>query len=240
VSRIFVTGTDTGVGKTVVAAGLAFALRAAGHRVGVFKPAETGHPDPTTWPADAAMLAAAAGTDAPRESVVPYVYAQPLAPMVAARNEARPIQPTMLQARVSAASARCDVLVAEGAGGLSVQLAENYTMGDFARDAGFGLLVVARPGLGTQNHTFLTLRYAKSLALPVLGVVLNGEIPLDDPSVAENAAVIAEQSEVEVLGHIPWNQGLTTPAEAATVLREGLDLDQLMTRVMANPRMNDS
>jgi len=173
---LFVTGTDTGVGKTRVAAGLALGLRLAGVDVGVMKPLETGcdvQPNGRLRAADAELLAEYAGVMDPEDLVCPARWRLPLAPAVAARLEGRPLDEAAARAAFTALAARHAFLLVEGAGGLAVPITEEALLADLAREIGFPLLVVARPGLGTLNHTLLTLEFARARGLAVFGVALN-------------------------------------------------------------------
>jgi dethiobiotin synthetase len=168
---VFVTGTDTGVGKTVVACALARALRARGVDVGVLKPAETGvGPE---GPLDARALRAAARVDDPLEDVCPEARALPAAPSVAGEAEGRPIELGRIRAAYARLRARHEVMVVEGAGGLLVPLSGDFAMADLALELGLPLLVVARGALGTVNHTLLTLEVAAARGLRVAGVVVS-------------------------------------------------------------------
>jgi dethiobiotin synthetase len=195
---LFVTGTDTGVGKTVVAAAIVAALHARGERVAAFKPVLTGtdeSPDPD-WPPDDALLAAAAGMRA--EDVAPARFGPPVSPHLAAKLAGAPLDPAVLRSAFAARAAEADVVIAEGVGGLLVPLAPDYLVRDLACDLGLPLVVVARPGLGTINHTLLTLAAARAAGLAVSGVVLT---PWPDaPSAMEqdNRATIAQLGELEV------------------------------------------
>ncbi len=233
---LLVTGTDTGVGKTFVTAGLARLWREAGLRPGVFKPAETGH-DPARGdvPDDARRLREAAGATGPVDDVVPYVFAPPVAPLVAARAAVRPIEPERLQQGFERAAARHDFVLVEGAGGLSVPLAEFgendrlFDYADLARLLDIPLLVVARAHLGTLNHTFLTVDYARRRGVPVVGVVLNGRDPARaDASVVDNAALVEEMNDLRVFGVIDWlGAGDPSVEEMAAACRDAIDLEGL-------------
>jgi len=168
---LFVTGTDTGVGKTVVACALARALRARGADVGVQKPVETGVGP--GGPLDALALRAAAGADDPLDDVCPEARVLPAAPAVAGEAEGRPIDLGRIRSAYARLRARHEILVVEGAGGLLVPLAGPFTMADLAAELGLPLLVVARGSLGTVNHTLLTLEVAAARGLPVAGVVVS-------------------------------------------------------------------
>jgi dethiobiotin synthetase len=228
VSGLFVSGTDTGVGKTVVAAGLARLLADRGLDVGVMKPAETDVPADADWPADAGTLVRAARVDDPVDDVVPYRFADPLAPLVAARREGRPVDPAVIADRYAALAARHERMIVEGAGGITVPVAEGLDYAGLALRLGLVALVVARPALGTLNHTFLTVHYARSHGLPVLGVVLCA-CPTDGEDVAErtNPAMIREMCGVPILGRVPLAP-VGTPEEMAAAVGAGLDPDALL------------
>lgn len=223
---LFVTGTDTGVGKTVVTAGLARLLADAGVNVGVMKPAETGHEQagggaPSSWPADAGMLKEAARSDDPLEDVVPFIYREPLAPLVAARREDRPVAPDVLDAAFGRLRARHDVLLVEGAGGIEVPLTDELTMGGLASRWKLPILIVCRPNLGTLNHTALTVRAARDQGLRIAGLVICGAT--EDPDVAErtNPAMLEELTGVSLLAQVPHRPEIGSPRQAAAALADG-------------------
>jgi dethiobiotin synthetase len=159
---LFVTGTDTGVGKTWVAAALAAALRDTGASVGTCKPVLTGLDEP--GPHDDELLGGA---------VVAARFGPPVSPHLAAELAGTPIDPAALVAAARQAAEGRDAVVVEGAGGLLVPLADGYDMRDLAVALGLPLVVVARPGLGTINHTLLTLEAARAHGLRVAAVVLS-------------------------------------------------------------------
>jgi len=170
---LFVTGTDTGVGKTVVAAAVVAALRARDLPVRVLKPLITGldePPDPV-WPHDHELLARAAGCDPGEVKLLGYGPAT--SPHLAAELSGHPVRPRELERRVRSAPAEDEALVLEGVGGLLVPLAPGYDVRALASALALPLVIVARPGLGTINHTLLTLEAARAAGLRVLGVVLN-------------------------------------------------------------------
>jgi dethiobiotin synthetase len=206
---LFVTGTDTGVGKTVVAASIVATLRARGEAVRAFKPVVTGtdEPDPD-WPADHELLAATAGMD-PAE-VTPVLFGPAVSPHLAAELAGTPIDPAALLAHAHALG---EPLIAEGVGGLLVPITVGYAIRDLARDLGLPLVVVARPGLGTINHTLLTIEAARAVGLEVRCVVLS-PWP-QDPSAMERS----NRETIERLGGVPVH-GLppVTPATLPTDL----------------------
>lgn len=186
---LLVTGTDTGVGKTAVAAGLVLALRAAGRRAVGFKPVETGVAP--GGPSDAALLARASGGEEPLARPL-LSLAEPLAPAVAATRAGVELDPGEIEARVHALRDRhYDAVVIEGAGGVAVPLTWGYTALDLARHLGLTAVVVARAGLGTLNHVWLTVEALSARDIPVAAVVLNGMSAAPDLAEATNAASLA-------------------------------------------------
>lgn len=171
-SAFGVTGTDTGVGKTIVAAALAAALRRQGARVGVFKPVETGVAVGMD-PPDAALLRAAAGETQPLESVCPFTFVEPLAPMIAAERAGTRIGLDALDAAWARATGGVDATIVEGAGGLLVPVTEHTTYATLFARWRLGIIVVAANRLGVLNHSALTVQAAESAGLRVHAVVLN-------------------------------------------------------------------
>jgi dethiobiotin synthetase len=167
---VFVTGTGTEIGKTVVAATIARGLTASGRRVAVFKPAVTGLDEPGE--ADHRLLRRAADSDQADDAIAPYRYGPPASPHLAASMSGDRIEPARLLSVARNAAAGADTLVCEGVGGLMVPLTLGYLVRDLARDLALPLVVAASPGLGTINHTLLTLEAARAVGLEVSSVVL--------------------------------------------------------------------
>jgi len=200
---LFVTGTDTEVGKTTVARALLAAWRARDLRVLPLKPIETGCGEPML-PADALQLATAAGSSSETTCILRYVL--PLSPEAAARATGAAIDPQALVRRcqeLGRAAAAEHVLI-EGAGGLLVPIAPGYTMADLASDLGARVLLVARTRLGTLNHCLLSLAECRRRCLPVIGVVLNRTDATRGPEEADNPALLRAHGRVEVLGPLPY------------------------------------
>ena len=193
---VFVTGTGTDVGKTVVAASIARTLADEGKRVAVFKPAVTGLDDEVE--PDHARLRDAAGSSQSDEEVAPYRYGPPMSPHLAASLAGEEISRERLLAAARAAAHGADALVCEGVGGLLVPLAADYLVRDFAVDLGLPLVVAASPGLGTINHTLLTLEAARAAGLEVARVVLTPWPKEPSPIERSNRETIAALGEVAV------------------------------------------
>jgi dethiobiotin synthetase len=193
---VFVTGTSTEVGKTVVAAVIARSLAEEGKRVAVFKPAVTGLEEESET--DHALLRRASGTSQSDEEIAPYRYQPPASPHLAAALAGDEIDPERLRRAARKAAEGADAIVCEGVGGLLVPLSPTYLVRDLAVDLGYPLVVVADPGLGTINHTLLTIESARAAGLEVAAAVLNPwpEHPTEIES--DNRKTIAELGDVRV------------------------------------------
>lgn len=190
-----VSGTDTGVGKTVLSAAIVAALLGRGIAVNAVKPVITGldaPPDPE-WPPDHELLARAAGRTA--EETILAGYGPPVSPHLAAELEGRPIE---LEALVEGVRALAPPVVVEGVGGLLVPLSEGASVRDLACALDLPLVIAARPGLGTINHTLLTLEAARAVGLEVAGVVLTPWPEHPDQIEASNRETISRLGRVEV------------------------------------------
>jgi len=192
---VFVTGTGTEVGKTVVAAVIARSVAATGARVAVFKPAVSGL-DQRGEP-DHVLLRRASGSAQSDDEIAPYRFEPPVSPHLAAELVGEPIDPERLLTAARGAAAGADFLVCEGVGGLLVPLTLGYLVRDFASELGLPAVIAASPGLGTINHTLLTVEAARAVGLEAKLVVLT-PWP-DDASAMERS----NRDAIERLGEIP-------------------------------------
>jgi dethiobiotin synthetase len=198
---LFVTGTDTGVGKTLVTCAVLRGLRARGWDAAGMKPIETGvGPE---GPLDALALREAAGEADPLDDICPQRFAMPAAPSVAAAAEGRSVELWAVRRAFERLAARHECVIAEGAGGLLVPLTQHQCMADLARDLELPLLVVARAALGTINHTLLTLEAAVARGLSVAGVVLSHTGGLLSSADAANLDALRHALDSALLGEIP-------------------------------------
>lgn len=207
------TGTDTGVGKTFVALTLTAAWRAAGLSTGVMKPCETGcetvaGEEPRLLPSDASLLWRESGTELSLDQVCPFRFRAPLAPAEAAALEGGSFSIDRAVELLRPIRSSHDVTLVEGAGGLLVPYEEGRSTADLALAMELPLLIVARIGLGTINHTWLTVECARARGLEVLGVVFTrGHDPQTvppGPEEARNPEVVERLCRVTVLGNIPF------------------------------------
>lgn len=196
---LFVTGTDTGVGKTHLTCLLARQLRDAGVVVGAYKPAASGR-EAGHWH-DVDALAQATGHTFPLERICPQRFIAPLAPPEAARAEGRTVDGQLLKTGVDWWRDRVDVLLVEGVGGLLCPLTDSETVVDLAAALDWPVLIVARNGLGTINHTLLTVEVARGRGLNIAGVVIN-EPECPDESSGTNATTISHHGNIPILAHV--------------------------------------
>jgi dethiobiotin synthetase len=203
---LLVTGTGTEVGKTVVAAAIARTIAAAGERVAVFKPAVSGLDDtplaPETWASaprlpDHVLLRLASGSAQGDDEIAPYRYGPPVSPHLAAQLAGQRIEPDRLRGAAQAAAEHADQLICEGVGGFLVPLTDDYLVRDLARDLALPVVIVAPAGLGTINHSLLTIESVRAAGLEAAAVVLN-RWPAE-PSAMERSNL----KTIERLGGVP-------------------------------------
>jgi len=224
---IFVTGTDTEIGKTFVTAGIAGALEARGVDVGVAKPMMSGakREDPDS---DAALLKQLSGDQNGLEVINPFQFDEAVSPYIAAKRQGVRITLEELVRSFEAVRESHDFYLMEGAGGLMAPMGEGYHNGHIAREINFPLIIIARPGLGTVNHTLLTIDKARSMGLAISGVIING-VRAGERSIPErtNPQLIEEFSGVPVLGEVPW-LAENNPQKLIRSIEEHVDLDRLL------------
>lgn len=217
---LFITGTDTGVGKTFVAAGLARCLRDRGIQPGVLKPVETGclMRRGNRIPRDGSFLKHMAGAPEPVEEIVPYRLAAPLAPQLAAEREGVRVQVRRIHQSFQRISARHVCTIVEGAGGILVPVTRKCSMADLIQQFELPVLVVSRISLGTLNHTLLTLHYLAQRGIQVAGIVLNDPKGNPDLSARSNPSMLERWSSVPVLGNIPHTTGIRMTREFGDII----------------------
>ncbi len=223
----FVTGTDTGVGKTVIAAALIKAIGLCGIRAGGMKPIETGctKEGKSLLPADGMFLKGIARMDEPVSHITPCCFEHPLAPMVSAEIEGTTVNLNKIKKAFNELTKAYKSIVVEGVGGLFVPVNKNYFILDLAKEFGLPLIVVSRPDLGTINHTLLTVNYALREGLNVAGIIINYTYP-SKGSLAEetNPQVIKQLSPVPLIGIFPYLNAMSDEAFEKAVLKN-LNMD---------------
>ena len=203
---VFITGTDTGVGKTLIAAALARLLRERGVDVGVMKPIETGCAlkQDKLIPRDASYLKKAAGVSDVLELINPYRFRNPIAPWPAALREGKKIAFTKIIAARERLQKAHSFLIVEGVGGLMVPITDRHEVIDLVLALNLPVLLVARAGLGTLNHTLLTIQHGKARGIDFVGVLLNNTDNKNGLAEQTNRSVLEKKMDIPVLGPYPF------------------------------------
>lgn len=227
--HIFVTGTDTDVGKTLITAGLAAVMQSLGYKAGVYKPVQSGAEEKNGFLVSP-DLAFVKKMDFYVETFCSYLLKEPAAPYIAAEIEKKEIDFELIQKDYQNIKEKCEMVLVEGAGGLMVPVAPNKVMGDIAKFLDIPVLIVARPNLGTVNHTILTINQAKSMGLDVAGVVIN-QYPLGTKNAAIKTAprLIEEYTDASILGVVPYMHffDATKPGEIINTFLNSIDLEKI-------------
>ena len=233
---IFVTGTDTGIGKTVVTCGLAaFSALRKGLDVGVMKPLEAGltlrGKDLLPW--DAIMLKEASGSQDDLSLINPYCFQSPLAPETASELEHVRVDLELLDRIYSQLKTSHQILFIEGAGGILVPITRNFFYVDLMKRWDVRVLVVARLGLGTINHTLLTCAHLKHAGIPIAGVILNDSEGKKDLAAKTNPEMLARYLDVPLLGLFPHLEstprGLPNRTLLADLVEKNIDIRLLFS-----------
>ena len=220
---LFITGTDTGVGKTVVTAAILAYSRLQGKKTGVMKPIETGVDSRCSSSAnsDALFLMECGGIDDALAEVCPVRLNPAASPFQAALIENRPVQPEMILSAYRTLSKKYDWMLVEGVGGVRVPLTQDYEVVDLMRDLDLPAVVVARYQLGTLNHTLMTLDTLKKNGIAVKGVVFNQTVPESPDAIEQDQPrLIEELSGAKVLGEFPHIDNLNTESFTPEKLKE--------------------
>ncbi|MFO0705472.1 MAG: dethiobiotin synthase [Nitrospira sp.] len=236
---IFITGTDTAVGKTLVTAALARSLATRGFDIGVMKPVETGVV--RGYPSDAERLSRAAQVSDSLDLVRPYAFRLPVAPLDAARAERRTIKMSTIVRAYQQLHARHDLLLVEGAGGVRVPITSRIDVLDLIEKLNIPVLVVGQAGLGGVNHAMLTLDALRERRIPVLALVLNRACPakmtIEKRQECSTLELLKESAGVPVIGPLPYMTGVDARfARAVEAMAENGEIKKLTKLVLASVR----
>jgi dethiobiotin synthetase len=235
---VFITGTDTGVGKTLVATALALCLKQRDVSVGVMKPIETGYGDEGAAGSDAARLYAAAGVTDPVEVMSPYRFPDPLAPLDAARRTGTTIRAQKIVAAFRVLAARHKLMLVEGAGGVLVPISRKADMRDLIERIGLPVLVVGRTAIGGINHVLLTVEALARRRITIAGIVLNrtqdtAPTTVDGMQESSTLALLRARSGVPVVGPLPYEPLLEQSwARGCAAMAGTAAINELADRVM--------
>ena len=228
---IFITGTSTGVGKTAVAAGLAWALRKRKIEVGIMKPFATGNRvfSRKYRSQDTAILARASGVNDPDCSLNPFFYSIAASPLVAAElRHSPPVDTEKALQKLKKLERKHDFLIAEGIGGIMVPLTENEFVVNFAKRAELPLIIVSTPELGTLNHTLLTVMACQKFRLKIAGIILNKASKKPDMVEQKTAEILERLTQIKLLAVIPFSKGANY-ASIGKMIEDNLDFEMLLS-----------
>ena len=227
---VFITGTDTGVGKTIVTAAVATALTAQGINTGVMKPIATGEPDQAATLSDANWLTSVTGVLDPPDMIAPYRFRAAASPLIAAARENLTVDPTHILNAFQALLTKHDCVVVEGIGGVLVPITPDLSVADLAKQMGLPVLVVARARLGSINHTLLTLECLRNRGVTVCGLIFtHPSSPSASPDESATVPTILRLSGVRSFGELPYCEGLpATWSQHRDTLISCLDVQALL------------
>lgn len=203
---IFIVGTDTDVGKTVVTAGIMHILRSNGYNATYFKAALSGalEVDNDLIPGDTELVSEVSKLQEPYENMTPYIYKAPVSPHLAAKLENNPIDLKVIRSKYNYLKEKYEFIVAEGSGGIICPLIEDergiYTLENFIKDLNMSVIIVARSGVGTINHTVLTVKHIENLGIKIKGIIINNykeELPYSD-----NIRIIEKLTKIPIIGKL--------------------------------------
>lgn len=218
---LFITGTDTAVGKSLVTAGLAAFLRKQGIDCGVMKPVESGC-IPGSPQSDAYYLKSISGVHDALDEINCYTFKAALAPGIAARQERRNISFSKIAKAYQSLRAKHESMLVEGAGGLMVPLVGKKNIADLIAYLKLPVLLVGRLGLGTLNHTLLSLEYLQKRKIRVAGIVLNSHTAKLDESAKSNLKILSEWTRVPIWGKVDYLENTQDKKSLIQAIRKGI------------------
>jgi len=228
---IFVTGTSTGVGKTLFAAGLAWALRKQEVDVGVMKPFATANKvfSKSYRSQDTALLARASAVNDNDYDLNPFFYSIAASPLSATELKyGPPVDTEMALQKLKKLGRKHRFMVVEGIGGIMVPLTENESIADFAKRTNLPLIIVSTPTLGTLNHTLLTIMACKKLHLKIAGIILNKTSKKPDMVEQKTAPILERLTNIKVLAQIPFSKRANY-VSIGKMVEEKLDIEMLLS-----------
>ena len=230
---IFITGTDTGVGKTIVAATLAYTLKQRQIDFGYIKPMESGivSSDYLAQKSDAALVKRAGSMPESFAEIVPFTFPEPLAPLLAARRAGVVITKTNLAAAVKKLIQPRRLTLIEGAGGLLAPLCENFLVLDLIKELNLPVLLVCRTALGSVNHTLLTLNRLRRENIDILGLIANHTTSITGVAEETFTSQLTEFDPVTILGELPHTTGLRPDFSDWQQLAARIDIETLLNRI---------
>ena len=229
---IFITGTDTNIGKTIIAAGLADALKNKGYNVGVMKAVQSGAgiKNGKLYSPDIEFMKKVMEVNDEMELVCPYILKAAMAPGIAAEIDEKNIDFDIIKNAFQELEKRHDIVIVEGAGGIAVPIKKRFLISDLIKYVDIPIIIVARAGLGTINHTFLTIEYAKRSGIKIIGVIIND---FRGGFVEEkNPGIITDLTDIPILGIIPNDPDVCSergaPGNIVSLMEKNVDVDRII------------
>lgn len=212
IKGVFIVGTDTDVGKTIVTAGLMYVMRSNGYNATYFKAALSGalEEDNKLIPGDTKIVSDTSNLEEKYENITPYIYRNAVSPHLASKLENKPIDLNIIKQRYNYLKEKYDFIIGEGSGGITCPLIEDergsYSLENLIKALNMNVIIVARAGLGTINHTVLTVKYIESLGIKIKGIIVNNyekSLLCDD-----NIKMIEKLTKVPIIGKLKKIEGL--------------------------------
>ncbi len=226
----FVTGTDTGVGKTVITAAMAMCLRKLGIDVGVMKPIASGIPQKSGFKSsDVSLLCEAAGTTDSEEMVNPIFFPIPTSPYDATKILSLQIDMQLVFKKLKDLTKIHQMLLVEGIGGIMTPITKNYFVADMIKAMGLEVIVVTRSTLGTLNHTIMTLKMCKDYEIPIKGMIINYFDERGGPAEKNSPTTLYELTEIPILGIIPFVKDYQKLDTMAKIVEKNIDLNSIIS-----------
>ena len=226
----FITGTDTGVGKTAITAGLAGSLRKLGINVGIMKPIASGYPQKTGYKSsDVTVLVEATGIKDPEDLINPVFLPIPTSPYDASKLLSVPIDMPLILTKFKKLLSMYDLLLVEGIGGIMTPITKNFFIADMIRAMAIETIIVARATLGTLNHTVMTCKMCKDYDIKVRGLVINNFDEKGTPAEKNAPATLYELTGINILGIVPFIKDLNQIDKMIEMVRQKIDIKSLIS-----------
>ncbi|HWY35794.1 MAG TPA: dethiobiotin synthase [Nitrosopumilaceae archaeon] len=226
----FITGTDTGVGKTSITAGLAGSMHKIGIDVGVMKPIATGYPNKTGFKSsDVAKLVEVTSIKDPENLINPVFLPLPTSPYDATKLLELSVDMSLIFVQFKKLLSMHDVLLVEGIGGIMTPIAKNFFVADMIKGMGIETIIVTRATIGTLNHTVMTCKMCKDYGIKIRGLVINNFDEKGTPAEKNSPVSLYELTNIPILGTIPFIRDLNNTAKLIEHVEKNIDVKSLIS-----------
>ncbi|MGI0027754.1 MAG: dethiobiotin synthase [Nitrosopumilaceae archaeon] len=226
----FITGTDTGVGKTSITAGLAGSMRKSGINVGVMKPIATGYPNKTGFKSsDVAKLVEASSVKDPENLINPVFLPFPTSPYDATKLLELSVDMSLIFEQFKKLSSLHEIVLVEGIGGIMTPITKNFFIADMIKKMGIETIIVTRATIGTLNHTVMTCKMCKDYGIRIRGLVINNFDEKGTPAEKNAPSTLYELTNIPILGTIPFIKDLNDTAKLIDHVEKNIDIKSLIS-----------